>query len=60
MDAPVGPFAFVFHPPLSLLDALIVLAVYALPILIVGQDLAIYIWRINPAWWQRITHAIPE
>ena len=31
---------------------------YALPILIVGQNLAIYLWRINPSWWRAITHAI--
>ena|SRR5271166_452126 len=31
---------------------------YALPLLIVGQNLAIYMWRINPAWWRGITHAI--
>jgi len=26
--------------------------------LIVIQSLAVYIWRLNPAWWQGITHAI--
>lgn len=31
---------------------------YALPALIVGQNLAIYMWRINPPWWHTITHAI--
>ncbi len=31
---------------------------YALPVLIVGQSLSVYMWRINPAWWQSITHAI--
>ncbi len=31
---------------------------YALPALIVGQNLAIYLWRINPPWWRAITHAI--
>jgi len=30
----------------------------ALPILIVGQSLAVYMWRHNPSWWQAITHAI--
>src|SRR5580698_4402138 len=30
----------------------------ALPLLIVGQSLALYMWRSNPSWWQRITHAI--
>lgn len=30
----------------------------ALPLLIVGQSLATYMWRSNPVWWQRITHAI--
>jgi hypothetical protein len=31
---------------------------YALPVLIAGQSLAIYMWRSNPSWWQGITHAI--
>ncbi|MGA7568282.1 MAG: hypothetical protein WBW53_19675 [Terriglobales bacterium] len=31
---------------------------YALPLVIVGQNLAIYMWRINPLWWRTITHAI--
>ena len=31
---------------------------YALPLLIVGQSLATYMWRGNPSWWQGITHAI--
>ncbi len=31
---------------------------YALPAIIVVQNLAIYLWRVNPAWWQAITHAI--
>ena len=31
---------------------------YALPVLIVGQSLAVYMWRSNPSWWQGITHAI--
>lgn len=31
---------------------------YALPLLIVGQNLSIYMWRINPAWWRATTHAI--
>ena len=31
---------------------------YALPLLIVGQALAVYMWRHNPSWWQAITHAI--
>ena len=31
---------------------------YALPILIVGQNLAIYMWRINPSSWRAITHPI--
>jgi FtsH-binding integral membrane protein len=31
---------------------------YALPVLIVGQSLATYMWRSNPAWWRGITHAI--
>lgn len=32
--------------------------VYALPFLIVGQCLAVYLWRQNPSWWQGITRAI--
>jgi len=31
---------------------------YALPLLIVGQSLSVYMWRHNPSWWQGITHAI--
>jgi len=31
---------------------------YALPAMIVGQSLAVYLWRVNPAWWQGITKAI--
>jgi len=31
---------------------------YALPVLVVGQSLAVYAWRINPPWWQAITHGI--
>ncbi len=31
---------------------------YALPALIAGQSLAIYMWRIDPAWWRTITHGI--
>jgi hypothetical protein len=30
----------------------------ALPVLIVGQSLAVYMWRDNPRWWQAITHVI--
>jgi hypothetical protein len=31
---------------------------YALPILIAIQSLAMYAWRMNPGWWQGITHSI--
>jgi hypothetical protein len=31
---------------------------YALALLIVGQSLAVYMWRHNPSWWQGITRAI--
>jgi hypothetical protein len=31
---------------------------YALPVLIVGQSLAVYLWRVNPGWWQTVTKAI--
>jgi hypothetical protein len=31
---------------------------YALPAMIVVQGSAIYAWRVNPAWWAGITHAI--
>ncbi len=32
--------------------------VYALPVLVVGQSLTVYLWRANPPWWQAVTHAI--
>ncbi len=31
---------------------------YTLPAMIVLQNLAIYLWRANPVWWQGVTHAI--
>jgi hypothetical protein len=31
---------------------------YALPAVIVGQSLAIYLWRVDPAWWRAITRPI--
>lgn len=31
---------------------------YAMPGLVLVQALAVYAWRINPGWWQGITHAI--
>ena len=31
---------------------------YTLPVLMVVQTLAMYAWRVNPPWWQGITHAI--
>lgn len=31
---------------------------YALPPIMVLQGFAVYTWRVNPAWWQRITHAL--
>jgi len=31
---------------------------YALPSVIVVQSLAMYAWRVNPGWWQGISHAI--
>ena len=31
---------------------------YALPLLIIGQSLAVYMWRHNPSWWQGITRTI--
>jgi hypothetical protein len=33
---------------------------YALPSLIVVQSLAVYLWRIDPKWWQGITAAIMD
>jgi hypothetical protein len=30
----------------------------ALPVLVIGQSLAMYMWRSNPSWWQGITRAI--
>ena len=32
--------------------------VYSLPPLMVVQAFAVYLWRVNPAWWQAVTHAI--
>ncbi len=32
--------------------------VYALPPMIALQSLAVYMWRVNPVWWQGMTHAI--
>jgi hypothetical protein len=31
---------------------------YALPPMIVLQTLGVYMWRVNPAWWRGVTHAI--
>ena len=31
---------------------------YALPAIIVTQNIALYLWRANPAWWQAITRTI--
>ena len=31
---------------------------YALPVMMVGQSVTVYLWRANPAWWQTVTHAI--
>jgi hypothetical protein len=31
---------------------------YALPSLMIVQSLAIYVWRINPKWWQGITQPV--
>ncbi len=31
---------------------------YALPPMIVLQSVAVYAWRVNPGWWQAITHPI--
>jgi hypothetical protein len=31
---------------------------YALPLMVVGQSLAVYMWRVNPAWWHGITRVI--
>ena len=31
---------------------------YALPVLVAGQSITVYLWRANPAWWQAVTHAI--
>ncbi|MGA9529149.1 MAG: hypothetical protein WBS24_13630 [Terriglobales bacterium] len=31
---------------------------YALPPIVALQSLAVYVWRINPGWWQGITHSI--
>lgn len=31
---------------------------YSLPVLMVMQAIAVYVWRANPVWWQATTHAI--
>lgn len=31
---------------------------YALPVMIVGQSLTVYLWRVDPAWWKSVTLAI--
>ena len=31
---------------------------YALPVLIVGQSISVYLWRVNPVWWQATTRTI--
>lgn len=31
---------------------------YALPPILAGQAVVVYLWRTNPAWWQGITHPI--
>jgi len=31
---------------------------YAIPALIVLQSVAVYAWKVNPAWWQAIAHPI--
>jgi hypothetical protein len=31
---------------------------YTLPVMIVGQSLAVYLWRVDPGWWKAITAAI--
>jgi hypothetical protein len=31
---------------------------YGLPAMMVVQSLAMYTWRVNPAWWAAVTHAI--
>ena len=28
---------------------------YALPLMMLAQGLAVYLWRVNPAWWQGVT-----
>jgi len=31
---------------------------YALPVMFVVQNVAIYLWRANPAWYQAFTRTI--
>jgi len=31
---------------------------YGLPAMMLLENLAIYLWRVNPAWWQGMTRAI--
>jgi FtsH-binding integral membrane protein len=66
-------FVFYHNLAFPILDLLIVLGMvrdwsvdrrvhkvyfYGLPLLIVAQSLAVFAWRVNPRWWQVITHAI--
>jgi hypothetical protein len=31
---------------------------YALPVMIIVETFAMYLWKVNPAWWQGMSHAI--
>ena len=31
---------------------------YALGLMVVGESLAVYMWRGDPSWWQGITRVI--
>lgn len=32
--------------------------IYALPLLIASEGFAIYLWKVDPRWWQVLTHAM--
>jgi hypothetical protein len=63
-------YHYLFYPGLDLLIVLGMLRdrvvdgrvnkayLYALAPIIALQSLAVYAWRVNPAWWQATTHAI--
>jgi hypothetical protein len=31
---------------------------YALPLMIAGQAISVYLWRVSPAWWLKVTQTL--